>query len=108
MDGLDLLGTHDVKPGTLLGFDYMSLLSGGAGLLSGAGGLMSGGGGAGGGGAAAAAEKQRLQDEKARAEKSASTMKTILIVVGSIAGLGLIAVLAGGRAPAAALPAVVK
>jgi len=96
-DGLDCLGTHEVKPGTFLGFDYMSLIKGGAGMLSGAGGMFGGGGGAG-GGDAAAAEKRRLEDDKRRAEQSATTWKII-------GGVGLAVVAIGGAALALRRPA---
>ena len=92
-DGFDCLGTHDIKPGTLLGFDYMSLLKGAGGMLSGAGGMFGGGGGAAGGAAGGAdAERRRLEDEKRRAEKSAQTWKIVGIV-----GLGIV-LLGGGVA----------
>ena len=93
-DGLDYFGIDDDS----VGFDYMSLLSGAGGMLSGAGGLM--GKPAGAADPAAAIEKQRLQDAKDRAEKSASTMKMVLIVVGTLAGVGVLALLTGRRAPA--------
>ncbi len=91
MSGLDSLGADEI------GFDYMSLIKGGAGMLSGAGGLMSGGGGGGGGDAAAAAEKRRLEDDKRRAEESVATMKTILIVIASLVGAGALFAVATGR-----------
>jgi hypothetical protein len=89
MSGLDCLGA----------FDYLSLVQAGGGLLQGAGGLLSGGGGGKGGGGKTA-EQQKLEDEKARAEKSASTMKTVLIVGGvalGIGGIGLAFALGGRR-----------
>jgi len=95
-DGLDCLGAHEVKPGTFLGFDYMSLIKGGAGMLSGAGGMFGGGGA--GGGDAAAAEKRRLEDDKRRAEQSATTWKII-------GGIGLAVVAIGGAALALRRPA---
>jgi hypothetical protein len=96
MDGFDELGVHDTD-GSFMGFDYMSLIKGGAGMLSGAGGMF-GGGGAAGGGDAAAAEKRRLEDDKRRAEQSATTWKII-------GGIGLAVVAIGGAALALRRPA---
>lgn len=95
MDGLDCLGTHEVKPGTFLGFDYMSLIKGGAGMLSGAGGMFGGGGGGAQPDAAAAAERARQAEATRKAEKSATTWKIIgggvlgLAAVGGIAAVAL-------------------
>jgi hypothetical protein len=86
MSGLDCLGTDEIGA-----FDYMSLLSGAGGMLSGFGG---------GGKDAGAAEKARLEEEKRRAEKSASTMKMALLGLGAV-------VLAGGIALLVRRPAVV-
>lgn len=81
MCGLDDYG-HD-EP--YVGFDYMSLLKGGAGMLQGAGGLLSGGKG----GAPADAERIRLEMEKQQAESSARTAKIAAIVVGALAAVGI-------------------
>jgi hypothetical protein len=95
MDGFDTLAATEVGD-----FDYMSLLKGGAGLLSGAGGMMSGGGGTGGGGAPAAAaeaEKQRIHAAQVAAESSARTWKIVGGIALAVVGLGGIALIARPR-----------
>src|SRR6185369_17968109 len=91
-DGLDYLGCDDMDPHyltrqQLLGFDWMSLAKGAAGALSGTGDLLGPGDKKKGGDddVKKALEKQKLEDEKKRAEASATTMK---IVLGVVAVLG--------------------
>lgn len=89
MTGLHCLG---VDSADVVGFDWMNVAKGAAGMLQGAGGLMSekkGGG--------ADLEKKMLEEEKRRAEQSATTMKIVLGVAGGLAGVGLIAFLATRR-----------
>ena len=102
MEGLDCLGA-DEEIGS---FDYLSVLKT---VGSVAGGLAGGGaGGASGGKAdpAAAAEKQKLQDEKAAAEHSASTWKMVGIIVAVLVGAVGISVIAKKSSAPAAAPAV--
>jgi len=75
-----------------LGFDYMSLLKGGAGMLQGAGGLMSGGGG--GGAKPDAAAQAAAAQAKAAAESSARTWKIVGGIALGLLGLGGIALVA--------------
>jgi membrane protease subunit (stomatin/prohibitin family) len=98
MDGFDTLAATEVGD-----FDYMSLIKGGAGMLSGAGGLMSGGSSGARPDAAAAAQQAQIQAAKAQAEASARTWK----IVGGIA-LGVIALVGLGfvMRPAAPVKAV--
>lgn len=83
MSGFDCLGADDV------GIDYMSMLKGGAGLLSGAGSAMSKGGD----------DKDKDKDKKKleELERSAARMRTGLIVGGTLGGAGLIAWLVARR-----------
>lgn len=87
MDGFDTLAAEEI------GFDYMELLKGGAGMLSGAGGLLSGGGGAKPDAAAQAAQAAAAA-AKAQAEASARTWKIIGGIALGVLGLGGIALLA--------------
>lgn len=91
MNGLDDLGTHDIPGGTIMGFDYMSLIKGGAGMLSGAGGMFGGGGGGAQPDAAAVAERYRLEEEKRKAQRSATTWKIVGGIALAAVGLGGIA-----------------
>lgn len=86
MTGLDLMGADDV------GFDWTSIAKGAGGLLQGAGGLLGPGGGGGGDKAAimAEVERQRLEEEKRKAEKSASTLKLALGLTAGAAVLGTV------------------
>jgi len=95
-DGFDELGTHDTD-GSFMGFDYMSLIKGGAGMLSGAGGMLSGGGGGAAGGGADA-ERRRLEDERRRLEKSKTTWM-IVGIVAAVVGLGGVALAMRKPAP---------
>lgn len=79
MSGFDELGVDE------LGFDYSSLLKGAGGLLSG---VSEGFGDKGGGGAAAVMEKVRQEEAQRKAEKSAATMKYVLIGVLGLVGVG--------------------
>jgi hypothetical protein len=84
MSGLDELGTDDPN---YVGFDYTSLLKGMGGLVSG----VAEGFGDKKGGGDGGAEKARLEEQKRQAEKSASTMKYVLIgVVGFVGVVGLV------------------
>ena len=95
MSGLDCLGTDDPN---YVGFDYTSLLKGLGGAVSG---IAEGFGDKKGGGDGGA-EKARLEEQKRQAEKSASTMKYILIGVAGLVGVvGLVFLLKGRSAPAA-------
>jgi hypothetical protein len=87
-DGLNMLGCEEIghinEINTEVGFDYGSLLKGlGGGLAS----ATSSGGGQ--PSAQQLIEQQKLQ----AAEKSASTLKLVLIALGAIATAGLVAVL---------------
>jgi hypothetical protein len=76
MNGLDVFG-----------IDYMSLVKGAGGLLS-SGGLFGDKGGGDKAQAAIEAERRRLEEERAKAERSARTMKIALGVTAGVAVLG--------------------
>lgn len=106
MDGFDTLAAEEIgwKPYVVADpwyddqvgdFDYMSLLKGGAGMLSGAGGMMSGGqAGAPAAGTPAAAETLRLQAAQLQAESSARTWKIVGGIALGVLGLGAVALVA--------------
>lgn len=91
---LDYFGVDE-----LIGFEAMDLAKMGTGLLSGFGGMFGGGGGAAGAGGAqtqnaqvAAMERQKLEDDKRKAEQSANNMKIALGVGGGLAAVVLFVV----------------
>lgn len=86
MSGFDELGCEDE-----IGFDFLSMIPMAGGLISAAAGGGKGGGGGGQESAAAAAERQRLQDEKDRAQRSATTWKIVGISILALLGLGGVA-----------------
>jgi hypothetical protein len=92
MEGLDYCGTHECESTSeaILGFDYMALLKGAGGMLFG---VAEGFGDK----KAPAGESEalkRAQDEKKRAEQSATTMKWVLIGLAGLVGVGGIVLLA--------------
>jgi hypothetical protein len=97
-DGLDYLGCEEAPSsgGALLGFDWMNLAKGAAGALSGAGELFGDKDKKKGGDDAvkAALEKKRLEDEKQKAQSSATMMKIVLGVVAGLAALTGVALIA--------------
>lgn len=83
---------YDVDGLDLIGFDWMQLAKGAAGVLQGAGGLLSGGGGGAANAAAVQAaliEKQRLEDERRRAEEDAQRTR-LYLGIGGVAAAGTI------------------
>jgi hypothetical protein len=91
MNGFDTLASTEVGD-----FDYMSLLKGGAGILSGAGGMMSGGqSGTPAAGTPASAELERMRIQaQGQAESSARTWKIVGGIALGVLGLGAVALIA--------------
>jgi hypothetical protein len=71
----------DIIGAETLGFNWMDLAKGAAGVASGAGGLLSPKKED----SAAEAQRRRLEEEKRRAEESASQMKIVALAAGAMA-----------------------
>jgi hypothetical protein len=96
MNGLDDFGSDDPN---YVGFDYTALLKGAGGLLSG---VAEGFGDGKKGGGVPPEVAMRLEQDRLKAEKSASTMKMVLIGFAGLVGVvGLVFLLKGRSAPAA-------